>query len=164
MLGYLLLLFTLVPIIEIWILIRIGRVISVGATLALIVFSGVVGAALARREGLRALLRIQEAVSHGRLPAAELVEGLLVFLAGAMLVIPGVITDVAGLAILLPPVRSWLGRCMIAYFKRRMVIVRPGAGPDFRRPEEDIIDVEFRDVTHESRERGDDWQNGNRLT
>ena len=154
MLLYLLLLFTLVPIVEIWILIRIGQAISVGPTIALIVLTGVVGAALARREGLRTLGRINQSLARGVVPTRDLVEGLMIFVAGVTLVTPGVITDAVGFAVLIPPIRAWLRRRLTEYFKKRVVMVQPpvdfGGGAD-----DEFIDVEYRDVTEERRRRLD---------
>jgi UPF0716 protein FxsA len=146
---HLLLLFTLVPIVEIWILIRIGQAISPGPTIALIVLTGIVGAALARREGLRTLRRVNENLARGAVPAQELVEGLMILVAGVTLVTPGVITDALGFAILIPPVRRRLCRSLAGYFRRRTVIVQePGAFGTSG--DEEFIDVEYRVVTEEN--------------
>ncbi len=143
MLLYLFLLFTILPILEIWVLLQIGHVIHVGPTIGLILFTGVVGAALARREGLRTLSRIRENLSQGVMPTSELVDGMLIFLAGALLVTPGVITDAFGFLLLIPFLRRWFRRQLSDYFKRRIVVVGPAGSPF----EHEVIDVEARDVT-----------------
>jgi len=115
MLLRLFLLFTLVPIAELWLLIRIGGLIGLPATLGLVLFTGAAGAALARREGLRSWMSVQGELATGRLPGAELVHGLLILIAGIVLLTPGVITDAIGLALLIRPIR----RRLIARLQRR---------------------------------------------
>ena len=150
MFFYLLLLFTLVPVLEIWILIRIGQAIDVGPTIGLIILTGVVGAALARREGMRVLLRINESLSRGQMPANEVIEGLMIFVAGIALVTPGIVTDTIGFAVLIPPIRAWLRRRLVRYFKARIVVT--GAEVEYSHSlDDDFIDVECHDVTDEHR-------------
>ena len=149
---YLLILFTAVPLLELWLLIRIGSAIGAGSTMAVVLLTGVIGAALARREGYRTMLRINESVARGQLPAVEMVEGVLIFIAGVVLVTPGVITDALGFALLVPPLRAWIGRSLTNYFKSRITIVGPGmnVSPE---PDDDFIDVEYREVTDDERRR-----------
>jgi UPF0716 protein FxsA len=115
MLLRLFLLFTLVPITELWLLIRIGGLIGLPATLALVLFTGAAGAALARREGLRSWLSVQGELADGRLPGTELVHGVLILIAGIVLLTPGVLTDLMGLALLIRPIR----RRLIARLRKR---------------------------------------------
>jgi UPF0716 protein FxsA len=108
------LLFTVLPLVELYLLIKIGTVIGGLNTLALVLVTGIAGAYLARLEGYRTMIRAQENLQAGLVPAEELVDGLLIFVAGIMLITPGVITDCAGLLILFPPTRRvfkiWLRR------------------------------------------------------
>lgn len=106
MLGRLLLLFTVVPIVELMLLIRVGEWIGLGPTLALVLATGVIGAWLARREGIRSWTAVQAELAEGRVPGGELLHALLVVVAGAFLVTPGVLTDVVGLGLLVRPVRA----------------------------------------------------------
>lgn len=106
MFGRLFLLFTLVPLVELVLLIRIGEWMGVLPTVALVVTTGIVGAALARREGIRTWGRVQDELGAGRVPGGEMLHALMVVVAGAFLVTPGVLTDVAGLSLLVRPVRS----------------------------------------------------------
>ncbi len=114
MLGKLFLIFTVIPLIELGLLLKIGEHIGLGATLVIVVVTGLVGAALARAAGLRALSRVQADMAEMRVPTDSLLDGLLILMAGAMLVTPGVLTDVAALTLLTPlgraPVRRWLKR------------------------------------------------------
>lgn len=105
MLGRLFLLFTLVPLVELYLLVTIGGWMGVGPTIALVALTGLVGAALARREGRKALSSYQESLAKGKLPEEGIVSGLLILAGGVMLITPGVLTDVFGLAMMVPPIR-----------------------------------------------------------
>jgi len=110
----LLLLFVLLPALELGLLIAVGRRIGTVETVGLIVATGVVGASLARSQGLQVLARVQGELGAGRLPAESLVDGLLILVAAALLVTPGVLTDAFGLLCLVPTfrrvVKRWLRR------------------------------------------------------
>jgi len=125
-LALLILLFTTVPLLELALLLWIGSHVGVLPTLALILSTGVLGASLARHQGLATWRRFQDALGQGRLPERELTEGLLILTAGAVLLTPGVLTDLTGFLLLVPPIRhriaTWLGRAA----RRRIVVARPG--------------------------------------
>lgn len=123
----LVLLFTLVPLLELALLLRIGELVGLLPTLALVIGTGVAGAWLARHEGVRAWLAVQRELAAGRLPTEELVHGLLVLVAGAVLITPGVLTDAAGLLLLVRPVRAALIRRLRERYRRRLEEGMPGA-------------------------------------
>lgn len=106
MLARLLFLFTVVPLIELAILIPLGQWMGFWPTLALVMVTGVTGAWLGKRQGLRAWGRITEDLSSGKLPSDSLLDGLAVLIACAFLVTPGVLTDIAGMILLIPPARE----------------------------------------------------------
>ncbi len=114
MFARLLLLFTIVPMAELYILIKIGSYLGAFNTILLIVITGILGARLARLEGLRTLRQIMQSISRGIVPAEELVDSVLIFVAGIVLVTPGVLTDAMGLFLLVPYTRTifkrWLRR------------------------------------------------------
>ncbi len=114
MLGYLILLFTLVPIVELALLIKVGQYIGVGYTLGIVVFTGVVGAYLAKMQGLFTLRRIQDDINQGRMPKDTLFDGVLILCSGILLLTPGFITDLIGFMGLIPFTRNlfkqWLKR------------------------------------------------------
>lgn len=114
----LLLAFTLVPIVELWLLFRIGGWLGAGPTLVLVVLTGVVGATLARREGVHAWNAVQAELVAGRTPGRKLLEAVLVLIAGVVLVTPGVLTDALGLALLVRPVRAGLVNRLEQRFQR----------------------------------------------
>ncbi len=130
MLFYLFLVFTLVPLVELAILIRIGQVTVWWVPLLLVIATGIIGAALARWQGWQALHRIREESRAGRIPAAALIDGFLILIAGLLLVTPGVLTDLAGVALLIPPLHTLVKRAVVAWLKRHVEVrvARAGAG------------------------------------
>ena len=145
MLIRLLLLFTVVPMVELLLLLRIGQRIGAEYTVLLILATGAIGATLARYQGLRTWRRIQDQVAHGEMPTKELLNGLMILVAGALLVTPGVITDGIGFLLLLPPTRALLRRYLSRYYKSQLVIMHPHL--DFEPPErEKVVDVVVREV------------------
>ena len=116
--GRLLLLFIVVPAVELALLIEIGARIGTPATLALIVVTGAIGASMARAQGLSVLRDLQGQLESGQLPAGVLVDGLMVLVAAALLVTPGVLTDVVGFSCLVPGFRSWVKRRLQQSFER----------------------------------------------
>ncbi|MBW1980127.1 MAG: FxsA family protein [Deltaproteobacteria bacterium] len=98
--------FTLVPIAEIYLLIKIGSHIGALNTIAVVIVTGILGASLARLQGLQTLVRVRQSLEHGELPAEEMLDALLIFVAGVVLLTPGFITDLAGLALLIPQSRN----------------------------------------------------------
>ncbi len=108
MLRRLILVFIIVPIIELALLIQLGRWIGLWPTLALIVLTGILGGALASREGLRAWHAFQRDISEGRMPGRAIMDGLSIFAGGALLLTPGLLTDVLGFALLARPTRRWM--------------------------------------------------------
>lgn len=112
--GRLLLIFILVPLVELALLVRLGMFIGFWPTIALVLVTGVVGAALARHEGLRVWLDIQRDLAEGRMPVSHLLDGLMILIGGVLLLTPGVLTDLMGILLLAPPTRRlfkrWLRR------------------------------------------------------
>lgn len=105
-LARLFLLFVLVPLVELALLVRLGTAIGFWPTMALVLATGALGAYLARLQGLRTWHRIQHDLATGRMPVAEVVDGLLIFLAGILLLTPGLLTDALGFALLVPRTRK----------------------------------------------------------
>ncbi len=104
----LLLLFLVIPLVELALLIEIGRRIGTAATIGIIVVTGVLGAFLARRQGLGVLRRAREEMAAGRLPVGPLADGVMILFAGAVLLTPGLLTDVLGFLCLVPQTRAWI--------------------------------------------------------
>jgi UPF0716 protein FxsA len=112
MLFKLILLFTLVPLIELALLIKIGTYIGVTPTISIVVITGVTGALLAKLQGLQTLRKIQTDISNGILPTPELFNGLLILAGGLLLLTPGFITDTLGLLALIPFTRKWIKKVL----------------------------------------------------
>ena len=123
MLPVLAILFIVVPLAELYVIIQVGQTIGVLVTLALLVLISVVGAWLAKREGLGVLRRIQRSIDAGRVPGTELVDGFLILLAGALMLTPGFLTDILAILLLLPPTRAVVRRQLRRAFARRIEIL-----------------------------------------
>jgi len=108
--SILLFLFIALPVIELALLLQVGKVLGLGGTLLLVVFTGVAGAALARLEGLKLIFDIRSDINAGRMPTPRMVDGMLILIAGVLLITPGLLTDASGFLLLIPPFRSLLKR------------------------------------------------------
>jgi UPF0716 protein FxsA len=102
----LLIIFTIVPIIELYVLIEAGRQIGLGATIVMIFLTGIAGAYLARSQGFNIINRIQNELNKGTLPAEELFDGAMILAGGLLLLTPGFCTDLFGFCLLTPVTRS----------------------------------------------------------
>jgi UPF0716 protein FxsA len=122
MFGYLFLLFTVVPLVELALLIWIGGETVWWLPVLLVLASGVAGAALARWQGWRALTRIRDELQLGRLPTDALVDGMMILVAGVLLITPGVLTDGLAFGLLVPPVRRAIKRGLVAWLRRNVEI------------------------------------------
>lgn len=119
-LGRLALLFVIVPLLELALLIQMGQMVGFWPTIALVVFTGVTGAWLARMEGLRTLWRLQDDVANGRVPAQAIMDGMAVFAGGALLLTPGILTDLIGFGLLLPGTRHAIQKRIMARLERHI--------------------------------------------
>ena len=117
MLARLFVLFTALPLVEFFLLVQVEKVIGIVATVLLILATGSLGALLAQREGLRTLREFREQTVRGG-PTRAIVEGVLVLVAGAVLLTPGILTDAFGFALLVPAVRKRLAPLLIERGKR----------------------------------------------
>lgn len=122
---FIFLLFILVPIVEMWVLIEVGSKIGALPTIFLVFFTAVVGLALLRQQGLSTLLRVNQRMEQGQLPAAEILEGMLLAVGGVLLLTPGFVTDIIGFACLLPPSRKLL---VASLLRRGVMMASYGAG------------------------------------
>ena len=109
-LNSLFLVFLLVPIIEIYLLIQVGGLIGALPTVAMVVLTAVVGSALIRRQGFSTLERARQGMAAGQVPAMEMMEGVALVIAGALLLTPGFFTDAIGFLLLIPAFRRWVIR------------------------------------------------------
>lgn len=124
----LLALFTLVPLVELFLLVELGSRMGLLLTIALVLFTGALGAALARSQGVRVLRQVQTEMARGGLPAEALLDGLMIFIAGAVLLTPGLLTDLAGFFLLVPVGRTWVRGRVQRWLKGRVRTVVSGPG------------------------------------
>jgi UPF0716 protein FxsA len=117
--GVLLLLFLVVPFAELYVLIQVGHVIGALPTIGLLIAVSVLGAWLVKREGFAVLARARQRIDAGEMPGKELVDGVLILLAGALLISPGFLSDVVGVLLLLPPVRAVMRGATVRWLSRR---------------------------------------------
>ncbi|MFP4176488.1 MAG: FxsA family protein [Planctomycetota bacterium] len=140
MLLKLILLLTVTPIVELYILMRVGQVVGLPVTIVIVIGTGIVGGILARLEGLRVLGRIQGRLGEGDMPGDSLLEGAMILVAGALLVTPGILTDTVGFLILIPPSRVLLRELLKRWLKHCIETGRveayrnAGFGPIHREP------------------------------
>ncbi|MGB2799932.1 MAG: FxsA family protein [Dehalococcoidia bacterium] len=120
MLWKLMLLFIITPLVELAILVYLGTVIGVLYTVLIVVVTGMIGAILARHQGLATLSRIRNSMEQGIIPSNELFEGALILAGGLLLLTPGIITDIIGFAVLIPQTRRIVGRYSRNLIKRRI--------------------------------------------
>ena len=138
----LLVLFVVVPILEIYVIVQVGQAIGVLPTIALLIADAVLGTWLFRREGRRAWEALRQAIGEHRVPAKEVADGALIVLGGALMLAPGFVTDGVGLLCVLPPTRAFLRRALTGVIARRLLVV-PSSGR--RRRDHEVIDGEVVD-------------------
>ncbi|EEO00496.1 membrane protein FxsA [Vibrio cholerae] len=131
MFPILLFLFIAVPVIEIALFIQVGGVLGVWPTIALVLLTAIVGASLVRSQGLQTLLTVQQRLAQGQLPAQQILEGVMLAVAGVLLLTPGFFTDILGMLVLLPAPRAYLAKQLMS----RVVVGNIHAsGAGFERP------------------------------
>lgn len=123
------LLFILVPLAELAILIKVGEVIGIGATILLVILTAVIGVSLLKRQGLAALSRARASMEAGEFPVESVVDGACLLVAGALLLTPGLLTDTLGFLLLVPRVRLALARWIFNKLTASGNIHVDGAGP-----------------------------------
>jgi UPF0716 protein FxsA len=112
--SYLLAAFIVMPVVELAVLIRVHNHIGLANTIALVIITGVAGAIMARAQGFMVLMQLRRDMAEGRMPAPRLMDGVMILVAGVLMITPGLITDCTGFLLLMPPVRAairgWLRR------------------------------------------------------
>jgi len=122
MLLILFLLFTLMPLLELWLLLKLSAMFGFWTTVAVVLLTGMAGAALAKWQGFLTMFRIQTDLRAGKIPAKAMGDGVLILVAGVLLITPGVITDIVGLSLLLPPVRIGVRKGLQLWLAKHMKI------------------------------------------
>jgi UPF0716 protein FxsA len=136
---FLVLIFIVVPIAELYVIIQVGGAIGVVPTLALLLADAILGSMLLRQQGRAAWVRFNRALAENRLPHKEVFDGVLIIFGGALLITPGFLTDILGLLLLFPPTRAVFRRLIVRRYARRLVVgvagravpPEPGARSDY---------------------------------
>ena len=146
MFFYLVLLFTIIPAIELFVLIEVGGIIGAANTILLIITTGVLGASLARAQGFAVLQNIQNSLNEGRMPTDEMVNGVMILVGGLLLLTPGFLTDTFGFMLLIPLTRAIIKKLITAHMNH-VIIRHPSAGEEAKPfpPREKFEDAEFRE-------------------
>lgn len=156
--GRLLLLFTVIPVVDLALLVWLGGQIGFWPTVGLIVGTALLGSYLAHREGLSALARFRASLAAGEMPGDALTDGIIILLAGALLIAPGMLTDLTGILGLFPPTRSLIKQAVTKRVKRgafggsfgggsiRVATWPPAPPPSAPHPGEDVMDVEYEEI------------------
>ena len=158
-------LFIAVPLLELALLIKVGEIIGIGATIVLVISTAVIGVSLLKRQGMAALARARDVVESGEFPVESVVDGACLLVAGAFLLTPGLLTDTVGFSLLIPGLRRSLARWLFKKFTGSGHVQGEGFRPNPRAaPRQDdatpsggpMIEGEYEDIG-ESRP---DRQNG----
>jgi UPF0716 protein FxsA len=138
--ALLLLLFIVVPIVEIYVIIQVGQEIGALWTVLLLIADSIIGARLLSWQGRSAWLRFQQALAEGRMPHREILDGVMIVVGGTLLLTPGFITDIFGLLLLVPPTRKVIRGAVVRSIRRRGAVTRvvftpgPGRPPETPQP------------------------------
>jgi UPF0716 protein FxsA len=122
-------LFIVVPLAELYVILKVGDAIGAVPTIALLAADSVLGSLLLRAQGRSVWRRFNETMASGRVPHRELIDGVLVIFGGAFLITPGFLTDIVGLVLLIPPTRALVRRLVARRLGRRIIVGASGRGP-----------------------------------
>ncbi len=145
-----LLLFTVVPLVELALLLYLADLTNWRFTLGLVIVTGVLGTILARSEGFRTYRAIRQQVDAGQLPGASMIDAVMIFMAGALLLTPGILTDIFGFTLLIPWTRVWYRKWLIARFQSRFTVVTHRSDADRFTDGPEVIDSRVVDRPSES--------------
>ena len=148
MINKLLIFFVVLPLVELCLVLLLGQYVGIVWTIIFIIGTGILGTWLARTQGISTYQRIQQELSQGRMPTDSLIDGALILLAGVLLITPGVLTDLVGILLMVPPTRILFRRWLIAWFKRNFKIQTLVPGP--RSSEDGVVDSYATETTSET--------------
>jgi len=146
------LLFTLVPMFELWLLIRVGESIGAVNTVMLVITTGIVGAWFAREQGFKVMTQFQSSVQGGVMPGELVVEGIMILVGGILLITPGIFTDLCGLSLVIPFTRKPISIFLRKFLASRVTVVSAQTGrsgfyygnmpkPKDKDKDDDVIDI-----------------------
>ncbi len=155
MFGRLLILFITVPVIELFLFMYLGSRIGITPTFAIIVATGFLGAYLTKSQGLKALKNYQDTITQGKLPHEAVLDGLMILVAGAVLLTPGFLTDAIGFTLLVPAARRWVRSLFSQYLKGKISVVGASMGAPVKKESPGVITVEA-EVVDDTPERSEE--------
>jgi UPF0716 protein FxsA len=120
MLFRLILLFTITPIVELFLLLKLAKITNVWVTISIVLFTGILGAFLAKSQGRLILFKIRSEINEGKMPGDQLINGLCVLIGGALLLTPGIITDAIGFSLVIPGTREVFKGVVKKYLSKRI--------------------------------------------
>ena len=138
MFSRLLLLLIIIPFVELCLLLLLGELTEWYVPILFIIGSGLLGTWLTRTQGLTVYRRIQNELAAGRMPTDSMIDGVMIFVAGVLLVMPGVLSDILGISAMIPPVRAFYRRQLVAWFHRTFKVTTVVAGETVQRT--DVVD------------------------
>src|SRR6476646_8970183 len=147
---FLIILFIVVPIAELYVIVQVGQAIGIWPTLALLLADALLGSFLLKHQGRGAWRRFNEALAQRRFPGKEVVDGLLIVVGGTLLLAPGFITDIFGLILLIPPTRAIVRALLKRFTTGRFLVVGMPAGGQFGGPRRPGGDGPSRDFDFEA--------------
>ncbi len=140
MLARLLLFFTIFPLVELTLLLLLGKYTNVETAIAFVLITGAVGAVMLRWQGLQAWRKVQEDLKAGRMPTESIIDGLLIVVASVLLITPGVLTDFVGITLLIPWCRRGYRRLASWYLRKRFSSRFPSSGQPAESRRTEVID------------------------
>lgn len=148
MFARLFILFTTVSLLEIFVLLKVGSFLGAWPTVILVVITALIGSALVRSQGLQLVQQLQQRLAQGEMPGQQLIEGIMLIITGVLLVTPGFVTDLCGLLLLQPAIRSAIAKTILANVNFSSATMQGGFSqtqPDFTKPniDKDVIEGEF---------------------
>ena len=128
------------PLLELWLLVQLSGVFGFWTTIGVVLLTGIVGAALARWQGWQAMQRIQSQLRQGMLPTKAMGDGVMILVAGVLLITPGAITDVVGLALLVPPVRTVVRKGIQLWLIKNVHVETSFSSSGFPPADDNVVD------------------------
>jgi UPF0716 protein FxsA len=160
---FLIILFIVVPIAELYVIIQVGEAIGIWPTLALLLADALLGSFLLKHQGRGAWRRFNEALAQRRFPGKEVVDGLLIVVGGTLLLAPGFLTDIVGILLLVPPTRAIVRRLLRRFTIGRFVVVGMPGGPSGPGPTGASRDYDFDATAEEVPVNGDKRESNREL-
>ncbi|MEC6909324.1 FxsA family protein [Photobacterium piscicola] len=163
MFPLLMLLFIVVPMVEIGLFIQVGGLLGLWPTIAIVFFTAVIGASLVRSQGIATLTLVQSKLQQGEMPTQEIIEGMLLAVAGVLLLTPGFMTDALGLILLLPPSRAKVAQILMQKITLKSNFTHFGGGFSHHHHSDDAANGDVFDGEYERKDNHSDNNSNHRL-